>query len=154
MTSGLNRRNVLGGATVAAVGLPLLAACGSDDPDTATDPTSSPTSSSPSDTGSETPTDAAAGALAATSDIPVGGCAVFSEQKCVVTQPSEGTFKAFTSVCTHQGCTVGASTDGVIPCGCHGSEFSIEDGSVLQGPATSPLAEVEITVDGDSITLA
>ena len=155
MTSGLNRRNVLGGATAAAVGLPLLAACGSDDPDTATDPTSEPTSSSPSDTGSETPTDdAAAGALAVSSDIPVGGCAVFSEQKCVVTQPSEGTFKAFSSVCSHQGCTVSPSTDGVIPCGCHGSQFSIEDGSVIQGPATSPLAEVSITVAGDSITLA
>lgn len=145
MTSGLNRRNVLGGATAAAVGLPLLAACGSDDPATATDPATSPSTST--DGG-------AAGALAATSDIPVGGCAVFSEQKCVVTQPSEGTFKAFTSVCTHQGCTVSASTDGVIPCGCHGSEFSIEDGSVIQGPATSPLAEIAITVDGDSISLA
>jgi Rieske Fe-S protein len=156
MTSGLNRRNVIGGATAAAVGLPLLAACGSDDPEVATDPSSSPTSESPSTDGSsETPTeDGAAAALAATSDIPVGGCAVFSDQKCVVTQPSEGTFKAFTSVCTHQGCTVSPSTDGVIPCGCHGSQFSIEDGSVIQGPATSPLAEVSITVAGDSITLA
>jgi Rieske Fe-S protein len=155
MTSGLKRRNVLGGATAAAIGLPVLAACGSDDPDTATDPASSPTTSS-TDDGSGTSGDAGAGAgaLAATSDIPVGGCAVFSEQKCVVTQPSEGDFKAFTSVCTHQGCTVSAGTDGVIPCSCHGSQFSIEDGSVLQGPATSPLAAVAITVDGDSIILA
>lgn len=159
MTSGLKRRNVLGGATAAAIGLPVLAACGSDDPDSATDPASSPTSSSSStDAGSETSGDAGAGAgagaLAATSDIPVGGCAVFAEQKCVVTQPSKGDFKAFTSVCTHQGCTVSAATDGVIPCSCHGSQFSIEDGSVLQGPATAPLAEVAITVDGDSIILA
>ncbi|MEO5663272.1 MAG: Rieske (2Fe-2S) protein [Nocardioides sp.] len=153
MTSGLNRRNVLGGATAAAVSLPLLAACGSDDPATATDPATSPSTST--DGGADSPTgDGTAGALAATSDIPVGGCAVFSEQKCVVTQTSEGTFKAFSSVCTHQGCTVSASTDGVIPCGCHGSEFSIEDGSVVQGPATSPLAEIAITVDGDSISLA
>lgn len=156
MTSGLNRRNVLGGATAAAVGLPVLAACGSDDPDSATDPASSPTSSSSTDAGSETPdgAGAGAGALAVTSDIPVGGCTVFPEQKCVVTQPSEGAFKAFTSVCTHQGCTVSAGTDGVIPCTCHGSQFSMEDGSVLQGPATSPLPEVAITVDGDSIILA
>ncbi|EON23830.1 MULTISPECIES: Rieske (2Fe-2S) protein [Nocardioides] len=153
MTTGLNRRNVLGGATAAAIGLPVLAACGSDEPDSATDPTSSTPS------GSERPTtgdgaESGAAALAATGDIPVGGCAVFSEHKIVVTQPTEGDFKAFTSVCTHQGCTVSASTDGVIPCGCHGSEFSIEDGSVLQGPATSPLSEVEISVDGDTITLA
>lgn len=156
MTSGLNRRHLIGGASAAAIGLPLLAACGRSDAETATDPTTDPTSSaSSSDGGSETPDGgAAAESLAATSDIPVGGCAVFSDQKCVVTQPSEGEFKAFTSVCTHQGCTVSASTDGVIPCTCHGSEFSIEDGSVIQGPATSPLEEIAITVDGDSITLA
>jgi len=157
MTSGLNRRNVLGGAAAAAVGLPALAACGTDDPDSATDPASSPTSSSSSaDAGSEAPDDAGAGAgaLAVTSDIPVGGCAVFADHKCVVTQPSEGNFKAFSSVCTHQGCTVSAGTDGVIPCTCHGSQFSMEDGSVLQGPATAPLPEKAITVDGDSIILA
>ena len=84
----------------------------------------------------------------------MGGCAVFADEKVVVTQPVEGEFKAFSSVCTHQGCTVSASSDGVIPCGCHGSEFSLEDGSVLDGPATAPLAEVTITVDGDSISLA
>ena len=156
MTSGLNRRNVISGATATVIGLPVLAACGSDDPETATDPASDPTSSSsPPDGGGETPNGGGAGGgFGATSDIPVGGCAVFSDQKCVVTQPSEGNFKAFTSVCTHQGCTVSVSTNGVIPCSCHGSEFSIEDGSVLQGPATAPLAEIAISVDGDSILLA
>ena len=44
--------------------------------------------------------------LAATSDVPVGGGAIFSDEKVVVTQPTEGTFKAFTAVCTHQGCVV------------------------------------------------
>lgn len=150
MTSGLNRRNVIGGATAAAIGLPLLAACGSDNTDSASDPVSSPADSGGDSSGQE----AVGGAIAATSDIPVGGCAVFADQKVVVTQPSEGEFKCFTSVCSHQGCTVSASTDGVIPCNCHGSEFSIEDGSVLQGPATAALSEVAITVDGDSITLA
>ena len=152
MTSALNRRRVLGGATATVLGLPVLAACGSDDPDTASDPTSTPTSDSPE----ESPSDSAApaAALAATSEVPVGGCAVFADEKVVVTQAAEGEFKAFSSVCTHQGCTVSASSDGVIPCGCHGSQFSLEDGSVLQGPATAPLSEVAITVDGDSISLA
>lgn len=151
MTPGLNRRIVLGGATAAAVGLPVLAACGRDDPVTISDPAADPTSPSPD---GEAETGAGAAAVAATSDVPVGGCAVFPDHKVVVTQPSEGDFKAFSSVCTHQGCTVSASTDGVIPCGCHGSHFSLADGSVVQGPATSPLSEVAITVDGDSITLA
>jgi Rieske Fe-S protein len=152
MTSSLNRRRVLGGATATMIGLPVLAACGSDEPDSASEPTSAATADS---TGSAEPSAAAgAGALAATSDVPVGGCAVFSEQKVVLTQPAEGEFKAFSSVCTHQGCTVSASSDGVIPCNCHNSKFSLEDGSVISGPASAPLAEVSITVEGDSISLA
>ncbi|HXH78571.1 Rieske (2Fe-2S) protein [Nocardioides sp.] len=151
MTSPLNRRRVLGGATAAVIGLPVLAACAGDDNDSAAD-TSTKTSDS---TGSAEPSaGAGAGALAATSDVPVGGCAVFSEQKVVLTQPAEGEFKAFSSVCTHQGCTVSAGSDGVIPCNCHSSKFSLEDGSVISGPATAPLAEVAITIEGDSISLA
>ena len=36
----------------------------------------------------------------------------------------------------------------------HGSAFSVDDGSVLTGPATAPLEEVRIMVEGDEITLA
>ena len=72
----------------------------------------------------------------------------------MITQPSEGTFKAFNSTCTHQGCQVASVSDGVIHCPCHGSSFSIEDGSPQGGPASSPLAEVAISVDGDAISLA
>jgi Rieske Fe-S protein len=49
---------------------------------------------------------------------------------------------------------VETSSEGEIPCPCHGSRFSLEDGSPLSGPATASLASVEITVDGDSITRA
>lgn len=44
--------------------------------------------------------------LAASADVPVGGGAIFTDQQVVVTQPSEGDFKAFTAICTHQGCVV------------------------------------------------
>ncbi|KRE99615.1 hypothetical protein ASG88_13415 [Nocardioides sp. Soil777] len=145
-------------ATTASAGLalPVLAACGSDDTGTASDSSSSSSepSSSPSSSSSEGGAAAGGAALASTSDIPVGGCAVFEAEKVVVTQPTEGDFKAFSATCTHQGCSVSASSDGEIPCNCHGSAFSLEDGSVVNGPATAPLAEVSITVDGDSITLA
>ncbi|RVX42270.1 nitrite reductase/ring-hydroxylating ferredoxin subunit [Nonomuraea polychroma] len=93
-------------------------------------------------------------ALAATSDIPEGGGKVFKGQKIVVTQPTAGEFKAFTAVCTHAGCTVDDVSDNTINCPCHGSKFSIEDGSVADGPAGGPLAEKKITVDGDQIRLA
>ena len=96
----------------------------------------------------------AAAALATTSSVPVGGCFVNADAKVVVTQPTEGDFKAFSAVCTHQGCLVESSSDGEIPCPCHLSHFSLEDGSPMSGPASAPLAPVEITVDGDSITQA
>lgn len=154
----MNRRRALTGSAAIAVGVPVLAACGSDDEPTA-DPSSSPSPSpsdespsEPSTDGTETPS--AAAALATTSAVPVGGCFVNADAKVVVTQPTEGDFKAFSAVCTHQGCLVESSSDGEIPCPCHLSHFSLEDGSPVSGPASAPLAPVEITVDGDSITQA
>jgi Rieske Fe-S protein len=149
-TEGLSRRHALTGAATVGLGLPLLAACGGDDGgDTASDP-----AGSTSDGGSASTPSGDGGALATTADIAVGGGVIFADQKVVVTQPSEGDFKAFSAVCTHQGCTVGSVADGTINCPCHGSEFSIEDGSVQAGPATSSLGEVELDIQGDQINLA
>jgi Rieske Fe-S protein len=72
----------------------------------------------------------------------------------VVVQPAEGEFKAFSSICTHQGCPVSKVEGEEIQCVCHGSVFSTADGSVVNGPATAPLEEVAISVDGDEITHA
>jgi len=154
--SGLNRRHTIRSAAAIAVGLPLLAACGEDSDGTATGTDQDTGSPSPSPSGSESSSAAGGGAeaLAATADVPVGGCFVVAAAKVVLTQPTDGDFRAFSATCTHQGCPVSSGSDGVIPCTCHGSQFSLEDGSVVQGPATSPLDAVEITVDGDAITLA
>jgi Rieske Fe-S protein len=93
-------------------------------------------------------------ALARTSDIPVGGGAVFAEQDVVVTQPAAGQYRAFSATCTHQGCPVTEVADGTINCNCHGSKFAADDGSVVDGPAKTPLAERDITVTGEEIRLA
>lgn len=135
---GITRRNALTGAATMGVALPMLAACGGDDT-TASDPGSSPSSGA---------------ALGSTSDIPVGGGTIFADESVVVTQPTDGDIKCFSAVCTHQGCLVSSVKDGTINCTCHGSMFSVEDGSVVRGPATSPLPAVEVTVDGDEISLA
>ncbi|MER6997344.1 Rieske (2Fe-2S) protein [Streptomyces sp. NPDC000410] len=92
--------------------------------------------------------------LGTTSEVPEGGGKVFKTQKVVVTQPTAGDFKAFTAICTHQGCTLNKVENGTIDCPCHGSKFSITDGSVTAGPAKQPLAAKKITVSGDKIVLA
>jgi Rieske Fe-S protein len=95
------------------------------------------------------------GALAAASDVPVhGGVIVSSDGGIVITQPSAGAFKAFSAICTHMGCTVGSVADNRITCPCHGSMYSAQDGSVLQGPATQPLGAKDITVSSGRIFLA
>jgi len=93
-------------------------------------------------------------ALTTTSKVPVGGGEVLTDQKIVVTQPKAGTFAAFTAVCTHLGCLVDSVSGGTINCPCHGSKFSITNGSVVNGPATSPLAAVSIKVKGSNIVQA
>lgn len=150
-TSGPGRRTVVAAAGAAGLAVALTACGGSDD--------DSSSSSAPADSsGSSSPTeDGSAGgatALASTADIPEGGGKVFADQKVVVVQPTAGEFKAFSATCTHQGCAVKGVADGVINCPCHNSNFSITDGSVKSGPAKKPLPEMQITVSGDSITLA
>ncbi|MGW5864051.1 QcrA and Rieske domain-containing protein [Streptomyces sp. NPDC055239] len=91
--------------------------------------------------------------LAKTSDIPVGGGKIFKDKKVVVTQPAKGDFKAFSAICTHEGCTVSQVANGTINCPCHGSKYRVADASVVAGPAPRPLPPENITVTGNSITL-
>lgn len=102
--------------------------------------------------GAASTTSAAAGGTR-TSDVPVGGGVVLKDQDAVVTQPQPGRFKAFTATCTHQGCVVDSVSGGTINCPCHGSRFTITDGSVVQGPATDALAAKSVMVTGDTLTV-
>lgn len=83
--------------------------------------------------------------------MPVGGGYIDKSNLVVVTQPEAGQFKAFTAVCPHQGCTVSNVTKNQIVCPCHGSVFSAKDGSVVNGPATTPLAPMTATVNGGNV---
>ncbi len=136
-----SRRTVIGVAVGAGVGVPLLAACGSDD-------------TASSDGGSSDSAGGPSGTVATTSEIPVGSGKIFAADKVVITQPTAGDFKAFTAVCTHQGCVVAEVKGDEIDCNCHGSKFSVTDGSVLGGPATKPLAELKVTVTGEDLSVS
>ena len=161
MSTRTTRRDVLLGASLAGVG-GVLAGCSTkavpydaneagSPPADGTTPSASmaATAGSQSATGSNA-TGTSAGAtgkvLSAAKKIPVGGGVIFTAEKVVVTQPTEGKFHAFSAVCTHVGCIVNQISNGTIDCPCHGSQFKITDGSVVAGPAPAPLPKKKIKV--------
>ena len=78
---------------------------------------------------------------------------ILQDSALVVTQPAAGDVKAFSAICTHEGCLVGSVVDNEIICPCHDARFSATDGSVIQGPATEPLAESPVSVQGGNVVL-
>lgn len=91
-------------------------------------------------------------ASVAIAEVAVGG-GVIVNQQYVVTQPKDGEFKAFSALCTHQGCVVGSVSDGVIVCPCHNSHFDLTSGDPVAGPATEPLPAVEFTKSDTDILI-
>ncbi|MEV8533396.1 FAD-dependent oxidoreductase [Streptomyces sp. NPDC051211] len=58
---------------------------------------------------------------------------------CAVHRDADGTLRAVSARCTHMGCLVAFNpAEQAWECPCHGSRFA-PDGTVLEGPATSPL---------------
>ena len=154
-SNAVSRRNALGGAATVGLGLPLLAACSDGEG-------SSPVtdrSAAPSRQPAVIPGPTSGTGLVPTSEVVVGSGVILADREVVITQPIAGDFRAFTAICTHQGCTVNEVTD-TINCPCHESKFSIEDGSNVSGPSGSPagsvgpLSPIKIKVDGDQISLA
>jgi Rieske Fe-S protein len=151
-----SRRAALAGAVGAGVAITIgagaamaLAACGNDDNNDDNNKNNG-TGGAPQTGGTET---TGTGVLAKKSDIPSGGGKIFDQENVVITQPTDGTFKAFTATCTHQQCVLSSVRDGTINCPCHGSRYSIADGSVKEGPALRPLAERPLAVDGENLSL-
>lgn len=140
----LSRRRALTGAAAGGLALPILSACGGGGAAGGT--TNGGKSSS-------------SGGLVAKADVPLGGGVILGDQNVVVTQPSKGTFEGFSATCTHQGCILASVAGGTINCGCHGSQFSITDGSNVAGPSGSPagsvapLPKVAVRAKGANIVL-
>jgi cytochrome b6-f complex iron-sulfur subunit len=63
-------------------------------------------------------------------------------------------YVALTSICTHEQNTVGYNApSGTIICPFHGSQFTIT-GSVVNGPAASPLRSYPVSKTGDILTIS
>ena len=126
---------ILSGLAVAAT--TTLAGCGSD-PKTSGDPPSSSDS------------------LVGASAVPVGGSVDTTDsdgKPIVVSQPTKGTYKAFSAICTHKGCTVKPAGK-QLKCPCHGSVYDAFTGKNLSGPAPSPLTEIPVKESDGTIVPA
>jgi Rieske Fe-S protein len=144
----ISRRAVIMNTGLAAVAIAGLSSCTNYGTAPVTEPSAADTSG-----GATAGSSGAGGPLSVKeADIPVGSGKIFPEAQTVITQPEKGEFKAFSSICTHQGCAVDAVTD-TINCPCHGSRYSITDGSVVNPPAPQPLPAKTIKVDGDTLTV-
>ena len=88
------------------------------------------------------------------SDVPSGGGVILKDKGFVVAQPTEGNFRAFSAICTHQGCVVTTIEGQEIVCDCHGSRFALADGAVTRGPATAALGAATVSRAGDTLTVS
>jgi cytochrome b6-f complex iron-sulfur subunit len=135
------RRSVLVGAGV--LGAAALAGCGS----------KSKSAAAAATTGGAA---AVAGALAELADIPVGGAISAKDaagKPIILSQPTAGTVKGFSAICTHRGCTV-APAGKELDCPCHGSRYNAATGAVIQGPAPKPLPPIAVKVVNGAVVSA
>ncbi|MBU2665803.1 Rieske (2Fe-2S) protein [Actinoplanes bogorensis] len=157
-TCSTRRRVLLGAGAAGATA--VLAACGTSSSSTNTNGTGFSDNPGPAgsaaagngDSGSGSNGGSGGATLAAVGDVPEGGGIIQGDY--VITQPTAGTFKAFSKVCTHAGCDVNKIDGGQISCPCHNSKFSIETGEPTSGPANKALPETQVKVDGENIVAA
>lgn len=84
---------------------------------------------------------AAVGSVEA-AQVPVGGGIVLPGENVVITQPEAGEYRAFSAICTHQGCPVSSVEARGIKCPCHSSFFDPSSGAVVAGPAPTALSTI------------
>jgi nitrite reductase/ring-hydroxylating ferredoxin subunit/uncharacterized membrane protein len=86
-------------------------------------------------------------AVLATADLCNGQTrVVIANGRRAVLSRIDGHIYAIGGTCTHWGCSLaeGQIVDASVTCHCHGSQFSLMDGAVLSGPATSPEPSFEV----------
>ena len=89
-------------------------------------------------------------------DLEEGGMRAFDVQGTTIAVANvAGTFHAFDDTCTHRQCSLaeGDLEQSTVTCPCHGSEFDVASGEVLEGPAREPVETYEVRVEGDNLEI-
>lgn len=65
----------------------------------------------------------------------------------------EGSLYAFGDICTHAHCSLaeGELEGKTVTCPCHGSQFDVTTGAVLNPPATEPVPVFPLRVEDDEL---
>lgn len=153
--SELDRRGLLKAACIGCAALGLAACGGSSSPGQAAE--SSPSTDTSSPAGAPSSSSAAGSAvIVKLADIPVGSsisARAPSGPKILLARPTATSVVAFSSVCTHQQCTV--EPDGKrFTCPCHGSTYDAFTGKNTGGPAPSPLHPFAVKISGADVVEA
>ena len=89
-------------------------------------------------------------------DLEEGGMRAFEVQGTTIAVANvKGTFHAFDDTCTHRQCSLaeGDLEETTVTCPCHGSEFDVTSGEVLEGPAREPVETYEVRVEGSNLEI-
>ena len=89
-------------------------------------------------------------------EIPVGGVKLFSyptpEDPCIMIRTAADRYAAYSQKCTHLSCAVYYEKEANrLECPCHEGYFSVEDGSVLQGPPPRRLPRIILKQEAGSL---
>jgi len=98
-------------------------------------------------------------AIAAASELAVGEVKLFTyptqEDRCIMIRTGAQQYVAYSQKCTHLSCAVYyAAAENALVCPCHKGYFSVQDGSVLQGPPPRALPRVVLEQDGGQLIAA
>jgi len=82
-----------------------------------------------------------------------GGWLIIDERKVLILNTGDGEFSALSSICTHQQCDNNWTfKEGILNCTCHNSLFET-DGSIISGPANTPLASYDTSQVDNLLTI-
>ncbi|TVR34223.1 MAG: ubiquinol-cytochrome c reductase iron-sulfur subunit [Balneolaceae bacterium] len=82
-----------------------------------------------------------------------GGWLLIRDAQVLAVNVDGTVIRAFTSVCTHQGCdTSWQFSNSLFTCSCHGSQFNTS-GGVVRGPAAQDLEEFNVSKDNSNVTI-
>ncbi len=78
----------------------------------------------------------------------------FGNKPAILIRKADGTFRAFSAVCTHLECTVQYRADlQKMWCACHSGLFDL-NGQNISGPPPRPLEEFKVALKGDDVLVS